>query len=93
MEYIIMSLEEAKKIAKKDAIVLIAKQDLEKSNCNIGFERKKFGDCHNILEQAETIAKICDDFAAQLRVFSEKQENALNYRSLGSMTTMLFSKF
>lgn len=73
MEYVIMSLEEAKKVAKKDAIVLVSKQDLENPDCNIGFKKKKFGECHSILEEAATIAKVCDDFAAQLRVFSDIQ--------------------
>ena len=73
MEYIIMSLEEAKKVAKKDAVVLVSKQDLENPDCNIGFCKKRFCECHNILEEAATIAKVCDDFAAQLRVFSDIQ--------------------
>ena len=34
MEYVVMSLEEAKKVAKKNATVLVAKQDLEKDDCN-----------------------------------------------------------
>lgn len=73
MEYVVMSLEEAKKIVKKDAIVLVAKQDLEKKDCNVEFRKKKFGDCYNIFEEAAIIAKVCDEFANQLRVFSEFQ--------------------
>lgn len=73
MEYIVMSLEEAKKVAKKDAIVLVSKQDLEHENCNIGFTKKKFCECKNILEEAASIAKVCDEFASQLRVFSDIQ--------------------
>lgn len=69
MEYVIMSLEEAMKVAKKDAVVLVSKQDLENPDCNVGFKKKKFGECHSILEEAATIAKVCDDFANQLRVF------------------------
>ncbi len=84
MEYVIMSLEEAKKVAKKDAIVLVSKQDLENDDYNVGFEKKKFCDCHNILEEAAIIAKVCDDFADQLRVFSE-----LRYDK-GNLHTILF---
>lgn len=73
MEYVVMSLEEAKKVAKKDAIVLVSKQDLEKKDCNIGFTKKKFCECKNILEEAATIAKVCDEFANQLKVFSDLQ--------------------
>ena len=89
MEYIVMSLEEAKKVAKKDAVVLVSKQDLENPDCNIGFKKKKFGECYNILEEAATIAKVCDDFAAQLRVFSESQKNVLNYEPIGKLSTIL----
>lgn len=73
MEYVVMSLEEAKKVVKKDAIVLVSKQDLEKKDCNIGFTKKKFCECKNILEEAATIAKVCDEFANQLKVFSDLQ--------------------
>lgn len=69
MEYVVMSLEEAKKVAKKDAIVLVSKQDLEHRDCNLNFTKKKFCECKNILEEAATIAKVCDEFANQLRVF------------------------
>lgn len=89
MEYVIMSLEEAMKVAKKDAVVLVSKQDLENPDCNIGFKKKKFGECHNILEEAATIAKVCDDFANQLRVFSESQKNVLNYEPIGKLSTIL----
>lgn len=74
MEYIKMSLEEAKKFAKKDAIVLVAKQDLAKPDVNVGFCKKKFCDCTNILEEAASIARVCDEFSNGLKVFSEIQE-------------------
>lgn len=88
MEYVIMSLEEAKKVARKDAIVLVAKQDLGKSDCNIGFKKKTFGECHCILEEAATIAKLCDDFSEQLKVFSDLQVNVPK----GNLHTILFGK-
>ena len=85
-EYVIMSLEEAKNVAKKDVVILVAKQDLENPDCNIGFKKKKFGECHNILEQAALIAKVCDDFAAQLRVFSDIQVDV----PTGTLHTIMF---
>ena len=88
MEYVAMPLEEAKKMAKKDAVVLIAKQDLENEDCNVGFKKKKFGECHNILEEAATIDKVCDDFANQLRVFSDIQVDVPK----GILHTILFKK-
>lgn len=86
MEYVVMSLEEAKKVAKKDAIVLVAKQDLENPDCNVGFKKKTFGECHNILEEAATIAKLCDNFSEQLKVFSDLQVDIPK----GSLHTILF---
>ena len=88
MEYVVMSLEEAKKVAKKDAVVLVSKQDLANPDCNIGFKKKKFGECHNILEQAALIAKVCDDFASQLRVFSDIQFDVPK----GTLHTILFTR-
>ena len=87
-EYVEMSLEDAKKIAKKDAIVLVSKQYLENQDCNIEFKKKRFGECHNILEEAAMIAKVCDDFANQLRVFSDIQFDTPK----GDLHTILFRK-
>lgn len=92
MEYIVMSLEEAKKVAKKDAIVLVAKQDLENTDCNIGFNPKKFGECISVLEEGSTIAKVCDDFVNQLRIFSEYQKDVINYEPRGSLNIILVGK-
>ena len=88
MEYVVMSIEDAKKVAKKDAVVLVSKQDLTNPDCNIGFKKKKFGECYNILEEAATIAKVCDDFAAQLRVFSDIQFDVPK----GTLHTILFTR-
>ena len=90
MEYVVMSLEEAKKVAKKNATVLVAKQDLEKDDCNESFSVKKFCDCKNILEEAARIAKVCDNFASQFRVFSDIQEDVINYEKKGILNVILF---
>lgn len=89
MEYVLMSLEEAKKIAKKDATVLVAVQDLTKNDCNIEFSKRKFYECNNILEEAKTIAKVCDEFANQLRIFTEKQD-IINYQPIGKLNIICF---
>lgn len=90
MNYIMMSLEDAKKVAKKDAIVLVAMQDLESKDRNIGFNRKNFGECHSFLENAMTIAKVYNDFAKEIRVFSKKQNDPICYKSIGKLSTILF---
>lgn len=90
MEYVTMTLEEAKRVAKKDAVVLVAKQDLEREECNIGFTKKKFCECSELLQDAKTIAKVCDEFANQLRLFTERQNDPINYKSVGTLNTILF---
>lgn len=90
MGYIMMTVEEAKKYAKKDAIVLVSTQDLASDDCNVGFVKKKFGECSDIIESAKTIANICDEFANQLRVFSDTQKDPINYEPVGYLNTILF---
>lgn len=89
MKYVMVSIEEAKKIAKKDAVVLISVDDLETNDCNIEFKRQSFGECEKIIRDAETIAKVCDDFVNQLRVFSKKQIDVINYLPHGKLVTIL----
>lgn len=90
MDYVVMTLEEAKKVAKKDAIVLVSVQYLEQEDCNIGFAKKRFCECSELLQEAETIAKVCDDFAAQLRCFTTRQVDPVNYKPVGTLNTILF---
>lgn len=92
MNYIMMTVGAAKKMLDDDAIVMVASQDLDKGDCNCQFAQKRFGDCTNIFEEAETVAKVFDDFANQLRVFSKKQIDPINYDSHGKMCIMLFNK-
>lgn len=87
MRYILMDIDEAVKYCKGKK-VLVAEQDLE-NNEVVGFERKTFQECKDIIERSETIAKICDDFLNQLRVFSEKQLDLINIKPIGTMSTIL----
>lgn len=87
MRYILMDIDEAVKYCKGKK-VLVAEQDLE-NNEVVGFERKTFQECKEIIERSETIAKICDDFLNQLRVFSERQDDIMNIRPIGKMSTIL----
>ena len=89
MRYVLMTIEEAVKYCKGKK-VLVAEQDLEKNeNEVVGFERKTFQECKELIERSETIAKICDDFLNQLRVFSEKQLDLINIKPIGTMSTIL----
>lgn len=87
MRYVLMDIDEAVKYCKGKK-VLVAEQDLE-NNEVVGFERKTFQECKDIIERSETIAKICDDFLNQLRVFSEKQLDLMNIKPIGTMSTIL----
>ena len=89
MRYVQMTIEEANKVAPKNAIVLVATSDLEDEECCDEFEKKKFGECEDIIKEAETIAKMCDGFASQLRLFTVKQEDIINYKPRGKLSTIL----
>ena len=89
MRYILMDVEEAVKYCKGKK-VLVAEQDLEKNeNEVVSFERKTFQECKDLIEHAETIAKIYDNFINQLGVFSEKQIDLVNIKPKGTMSTIL----
>ena len=92
MGYVLLNIKEAKKIVKDDAMVLVSTQDLEIADCNIGFEKKKFADCKSIFEEAKTIAQFCDNFANQLRLFSEQQPDLYNIIPKGKMSTILYKE-
>ena len=64
-------------------------RQVSKDDCNIGFTKTRFCECSNILEEAATVAKVCDDFMNQLRVFSEVQTNVIDYDKRGSLNTIL----
>lgn len=88
--YIKTTLEEARRLVKSDATVLVSVQDLEKDDCNVEFERKKFYECSNLIERAETIAKVCNEFANELRCFSHIQDDLYNITPKGEMSTILY---
>lgn len=92
MKYVKMTIEEANKIAKKDAVVYVATSDLEQDEFCDAFEKKRFGECENIIKEAETIAKMCDGFASQLRLFTVEQEDIINYEPRGKLSTILFKE-
>ena len=89
MEFIITTIDEAKKIAKKNATVLVAVRDLEQEDCNEEFTSQMFVDCSDMFEKAKTIA---DDLLNQVRVFTEYQPDPINYIPKGKLGTILFQK-
>lgn len=87
----IISIKEARGLAREDVTVLVSKRNLEELDCNMGFIKKPFRECNNILQKAAIIAKIQDEISTQLWVFSEHQNDILNYEPKGELDTILFS--
>lgn len=87
MRYVLMDIDEAVKYCKGKK-VLVAERDLN-SNEIVGFEKKTFQECKDIIERSETIAKICDDFLNQLKVFTVEQKDIMNIKPVGKMSTIL----
>ena len=91
MQYVEMSLEEAKVKCKKNAKVLVATQDLEDSNTDIIFVQKRSNDCDEIFENVKTVFSLYDDFVKQLKLFTEKQD-IRNIRPYGIQRTVLLKE-
>lgn len=91
MQYIEMTIEEAMKCCNKNQKVLVATQDLEDDNVDVVFVSKKRSEYDSIFEDVKTVASICDDFAKQLRLFTEKQ-NVLNIKPHGLQRIILLKE-
>lgn len=90
MNYIEMTTEEAIEFLKKSKgkKVLVATQDLESDEPALFCPYLK-QDCFNMINEAETVASLCDDFVKQLRIFTEKQKDLRNIRMVGMQKTIL----
>ena len=88
-KYVAMTVEEAKKIAKKDAIVFVAVNDLENPIGVNSFEKKTFIECEQMIKEAETIMSVCDDFIKSLRCYTEKQDMFPELRPKGKEGVIL----
>lgn len=87
MKYVEMSIDEAVKYCKGKK-VLVAIRDLENDEIS-SFAAKSSEECKLIIENSETVIRVCDDFINQLRAFSEKQKDIRNIRPVGMMSTFL----
>jgi len=88
MQYIEMTIEEAKKKCKKNAKVLVAVQDLEDDNVDVVFVLKRRNEYDELFADVETVASLCDNFIKQLNLFTEKQD-IINIRPYGLQKTVL----
>uniref|UniRef100_UPI0004B02671 hypothetical protein n=1 Tax=Clostridium sp. 12(A) TaxID=1163671 RepID=UPI0004B02671 len=93
MHYVEMTIEEANEYYKgtKGKTVLVAVQDLEKDDV-VEFTKRNKDECVNIINEAETIARVYDDFINQLRVFTEKQSDIRNIVPRGKLSTILLKE-
>ncbi len=73
-QYVEMTVEEALKRCNKNAKVLVAVQNLEKSDVNIPFVAIRKNEYDRLFENIQTAVQIYDDLVKQLRLFTEKQD-------------------
>lgn len=86
--YIEVTVEEALKICGEKGKVLVATQNLEDDDVNVAFVPKKREEYDKIFEDVKTVASLCDDFAKQLKCFTEKQD-IYNIRPIGLQKIIL----
>ena len=91
IEMIEMSIEEAERRCKKNTRVLVATRDLADNETDIVFVSKRGKDYSEIFEDVKTVASLCDDFANQLKLFTEKQD-IKNIRPYGKERTVLLKE-
>lgn len=89
MRYIKMTAKEAIKCLGENTVVLVSVQDLENNEGCVPFIKKSRRECEQMIKDAQTVAKLCDDFAAQLRLYSKKQTDIVNIIPKGKMRTIL----
>lgn len=84
MKYIEVTKKEAIDILKKSKgdKVMIAIQDMGHDDVGMFCPHLK-SECENMIYEAETIASMSDDFIKQLDLFSEKQLDLMNIKSIG----------
>lgn len=91
VKYIEMTIEEALEYSKgdKSQTVLVAVMNLETEEI-VPFTKKNIKECENIIKEAETIARVYDEFVSQLRVFTVKQMDIMCIEPHGKQSTILY---
>ena len=90
MNYVEMTTEEAIEVLRKSKgkKVLVAIKDLENDDDAILYQKLK-SDCEIMIQEAQTVLSMCDDFVKKLDVFTEKQRDLFNIKPIGSQKTIL----
>ena len=91
IKYVEMTIEDAVNYCKSrgNQTVLVAVQNLEDENSIASFSKKDISECEKIIKNAETIARLSDDFVNQLRCFTCKQRDIFNVVPKGKLKTIL----
>lgn len=84
MKYIEISTEEAIEMLKNSngCKVLVAVQDLEDDTPEIFHQHYK-GECEGLINSAQTITSLNDDFVHRMDLFSVRQTDIFNIRPKG----------
>lgn len=88
MKIIEISVEDAIKYANNGKI-LVATYDLEKDDEVVSFKKTDFLECRDIIQRSETVAKVCDELANQLRCYSHRQKDLFHIENIGKLKTFL----
>lgn len=87
-ETIESAIELLRKSKGKKALVAI--QDLEDQDDDVvAFYPKLKSECEEIINEAATIASVCDGFVHKLNTFTEKQRDLLDIQPKGKQSTIL----
>ena len=88
-KYVEMTIDQALELNRgnKNMKVLVAVNNLETDDI-AAFVKKTRYECEDIIKEAETIARVCDDFIDSLRCFSVKQD-LKRIKPAGRMSTIL----
>lgn len=89
-----MTTEEAIEYSKKNGgKLLVAVSNLEdEKNLSSKFISKDIYECERIINEAETIARVYDDFVNQLRCYTKKQIDIMNIHPYGKLSTILLKE-
>ena len=87
--YIEMNTEQALKLLGKKGTVLVAIHDLEQEDEVISFVKKTKAECAEVVKNAKTITRFCDDIINGLNCYSYKQPDIRNIIPVGKVKTIL----
>ena len=90
MNYIKMSVNDAMKVLGETGTVLVAIQDLEHKKEVLSFVKKEKSECKELLANAQTVIKQCDDFVRELDMFTHKQKDLKHIYPVGKKIIILY---